>query len=107
LAPVALQPVQLVSMELAPGVTEKPTFEEFAVPITPPQPAAMSSAGASSIGKFMKYRRMGKVSTYILATYKFRIPYLFWYIQDVHTAARPLFWIGSSKWQNAFLTALK
>jgi hypothetical protein len=101
-----LQPVQLVSMELAPGVTEKPAFEEFAVPI-PPQPATISSAGARSIGKFLKYSRMVKVSIYILSTYKFRISYLFWYNQHVHTAARPLFWIGSSKWQYAFLTALK
>jgi phage-related protein len=40
---------------------------------------------------------MGKVSIHILATHRFCISYLFWYIQYVHTAARPLFWIGSSK----------
>jgi hypothetical protein len=57
---VALQPAQLVSMELAPGVTEKPTFEEFPVPTTPPHPAAKSSAGARSIGRFLKGRGMGK-----------------------------------------------
>jgi len=55
-----LQPAQLVSMELAPGVTEKPTFEEFPVPTTPPHPAAKSSAGARSIGRFLKGRGMGK-----------------------------------------------
>jgi hypothetical protein len=59
-------------MELAPGVTEKPAFEEFAVPI-PPQPAAMSSAGARSIGRFLKFSGMGKVSIYILSAYKSRI----------------------------------
>jgi hypothetical protein len=82
-------------MELAPGVTEKPAFEEFAVPI-PPQPATISSAGARSIGKFLKYRRMGKVSFYILSTYKFRASYLFWYIQYVHTSARPLSGLGAA-----------
>jgi len=49
-----LQPVQLVSMEAVPGVTEKAAFEELAVTRPVPQPAANTSAGARSIGRFLK-----------------------------------------------------
>jgi hypothetical protein len=64
----ALQPAQLVSMAAAPGVTEKPEFAEFAVPSPLPQPAAKSSAGAKSSGRFLKDSRMGK--PYLLLLYR-------------------------------------
>lgn len=48
-APVALQPVQLVSMEPVPGESVKLPFEGSAVTGPPPQPAATSKAGATRI----------------------------------------------------------
>jgi hypothetical protein len=51
---VALQPVQLVSMEPVRGVTEKAEFAGVAVTRPLPQPAAKSSAGANSSGKFLE-----------------------------------------------------
>ena len=48
-APVALQPVQLVSMEPVPGESAKLPFEGSAVTGPLPQPAATSKAGATRI----------------------------------------------------------
>jgi hypothetical protein len=55
-------------MAAAPGAIEKAAFEEFAVTSPLPQPAANSSAGVSSIAKFLINSRMVKILPYILLT---------------------------------------
>jgi hypothetical protein len=65
---VALQPAQLVSMAAVPGEMEKAAFEELALTRPLPQPAARSSAGARSIGRFLENSRMVKSPTYIVST---------------------------------------
>jgi hypothetical protein len=65
---LALQPVQLVSMELANGATEKAAFEEPAVTSPLPHPAANSSAGANSSERFLRDSRMVKIPKAILVT---------------------------------------
>jgi hypothetical protein len=42
---VALQPVQLVSIDAVPGVMEKVPFDGLAATIPPPHPASKQSAG--------------------------------------------------------------
>jgi hypothetical protein len=55
-----LQPVQLVSIEVRPGVTEKGDGDELALTSPLPQPATSTKAGAKSIGRILEYRRIEK-----------------------------------------------
>src|SRR5450631_1073245 len=46
---VALQPVQLLSMEAVPGVMENVPFDGFAATVAPPHPASSQSAGITAM----------------------------------------------------------
>jgi hypothetical protein len=89
-----LQPVQLVSMEPAPGVIAKIEFEDLAV-TRPPHPAATSSAGARSNGKCLKM----VFRTVAILTPTYRILYRLWMKAKKCTQTEPL-----CQWEAAFFT---